>query len=255
MVMRSAPGEVRIVDNHRDRLRLERLDEMVMRGIELERKLPERNRQGLLREYERLSVEQDGKLAAQAASSAAAEEHSGIEKHLETSNEKAPATSTAADLNGVRAAILGANDGIISVATALIAVIGVFGPREVALTAGAVLFAGALSMAAGEFVSVSAQMHREADDGKGLGRGAALQAAIASFFAFLAGGLLPVLAAVFTGHALWIVGISLGLLLVTGLISSNPKARWKSTAILTAVGVFAFGVSYAGNLVLQALGV
>lgn len=160
-----------------------------------------------------------------------------------------------ANLNGIRAAILGANDGIISVATALIAVLGVFGPREVALTAGAVLFAGALSMAAGEFVSVSAQIHRENGESEGLGRGAALQAATASFVAFLAGGVLPVLAAVLTGHALWVVGISLALLLVTGLISSNPKARWKSTAILAGVGVFAFGVSYAGNLVLQALGV
>lgn len=162
---------------------------------------------------------------------------------------------TAASLNGLRAAILGANDGIISVATALIAVLGVFGPREVALTAGAVLFAGALSMAAGEFVSVSAQLHRENGESEGLGKGAALHAAIASFLAFLAGGLLPVLAAVLTGHALWVVAISLGLLLITGLISSNPDRRWRSTALLTAVGIFAFGISYAGNLVLQALGV
>lgn len=182
-------------------------------------------------------------------------------------------SGTAASLNGLRAAILGANDGIISVATALIAVLGVFGPREVALTAGAVLFAGALSMAAGEFVSVSAQIHREspanscAPDGcgkpencgavveQGLGRGAAIQAALASFLAFLAGGLLPVIAAVLTGSALSVVAISLGLLLITGLISSNPEARWRSTVLLAGVGVVAFGVSYAGNLVLQALGV
>lgn len=159
-----------------------------------------------------------------------------------------------ANLNRLRAAILGANDGIISVATALIAVLGVFGPREVALTAGAVLFAGALSMAAGEFVSVSAQIHRENGDSM-LGKGAALQAAVASFVAFLAGGLLPVLVAVFTGHALWVVAISLGLLFITGLISSNPEQRWRSTALLTAVGIFAFGISYLGNIVLKALGV
>lgn len=164
--------------------------------------------------------------------------------------------SSAASLNGLRAAILGANDGIISVATALIAVLGVFGPREVALTAGAVLFAGALSMAAGEFVSVSAQMHRESESLEhGLGRGAAIHAAAASFFAFLAGGLLPVLAAVITGNALWVFAISLGLLLATGAISSDPKNPTKSTMLLGAVGVFAFGISYAGNLLLQSLGI
>lgn len=109
-------------------------------------------------------------------------------------------------------------------------------------------------MAAGEFVSVSAQIHRENGE-SALGRGAALHAAIASFFAFLAGGVLPVLAAVSTGHALWVVAISLGLLLLTGLISSKPSQRWRSTALLTAVGIFAFGVSYLGNLALKALGV
>lgn len=84
---------------------------------------------------------------------------------------------------------------------------------------------------------------------------AASHAATASFFAFLAGGLLPVLVAVFAGHALWVVAISLGLLLITGLISSNPEQRWRSTALLTAVGIFAFGISYLGNIVLKALGV
>jgi len=160
----------------------------------------------------------------------------------------------ASRLNGLRAAILGANDGIISVATALIAVLGVLGQREITITAGAVLFAGAISMAAGEFVSVSAQIHRENGEST-LGKGAAINAALASFLAFLAGGVLPVLAAIFTGHALWVVGISLALLLVTGLISANPHQRVRSTALLTAVGIFAFGVSYAGNLLLQALGV
>lgn len=160
----------------------------------------------------------------------------------------------ASKLNGLRAAILGANDGIISVATALIAVLGVLGQREITITAGAVLFAGAISMAAGEFVSVSAQIHRENGEST-LGKGAAINAALASFLAFLAGGVLPVLVAIFTGHALWVVGISLALLLVTGLISANPHQRVRSTALLTAVGIFAFGVSYAGNLLLQALGV
>lgn len=179
---------------------------------------------------------------------------------------------TAANLNGLRAAIMGANDGIISVATVLIAVLGVFGAREVALTAGAVLFAGALSMAAGEFVSVSAQIHKE-EPGKscapegcaapgscaavdtGLGRSAALQAAVVSFLAFFAGGVLPVLAAVVFGVPLLVVAVSLGLLLLTGAISADPKARVRSTLILFGVGTVAFGISYAANLILQRLGV
>lgn len=175
-----------------------------------------------------------------------------------------------AGLNKLRAAILGANDGIISVATALVAVMGVFGFREIALTAGAVLFAGALSMAAGEYVSVSAQVNHdvertlpsncavmscEIEHDEKVGPGAALAAAFASFFAFLAGGLLPVLAAIFLGSAIWVIVISLSLLIVTGMISSGKSNRLRNTIKLTTVGFIAFGISFLGNIILHNLGV
>ena len=60
----------------------------------------------------------------------------------------------------LRAAVLGANDGIVSTASL---VVGVAAParREAVLIAGvAGLVAGAMSMAAGEYVSVSSQPMR-----------------------------------------------------------------------------------------------
>ena len=66
--------------------------------------------------------------------------------------------SVSSRLNWLRAAVLGANDGIVSVAGLVIGVAAATGSRTVLLTSGlAGLAAGALSMAAGEFVSVSAQ--------------------------------------------------------------------------------------------------
>jgi VIT1/CCC1 family predicted Fe2+/Mn2+ transporter len=56
----------------------------------------------------------------------------------------------------LRAAVLGANDGIVSTASLLIGVAAAGAGRGAMLTAGvAGLAAGAMSMAAGEYVSVS----------------------------------------------------------------------------------------------------
>lgn len=67
--------------------------------------------------------------------------------------------------NWLRAAVLGANDGIVSMSSLLVGVTsaGMSG-ANVALTGLAGLTAGALSMAAGEYVSVSAQADVEAAD-------------------------------------------------------------------------------------------
>jgi VIT1/CCC1 family predicted Fe2+/Mn2+ transporter len=65
-------------------------------------------------------------------------------------------------LNGLRAAVLGANDGIVSTAGIVIGVAGATLDPFAILTAGvAGLTAGALSMAVGEYVSVSAQRDTE----------------------------------------------------------------------------------------------
>jgi VIT1/CCC1 family predicted Fe2+/Mn2+ transporter len=65
----------------------------------------------------------------------------------------------------LRAAVLGANDGIVSTAALVIGVAAAGSERSVVITAGvAGLVAGALSMAAGEFISVSSQRDAEEAD-------------------------------------------------------------------------------------------
>lgn len=67
--------------------------------------------------------------------------------------------------NWLRAAVLGANDGILSTASIAIGVAAASDMREaVVLATVAGLVAGALSMAAGEYVSVSSQTDIEAAD-------------------------------------------------------------------------------------------
>ncbi|MBK8763601.1 MAG: VIT family protein [Burkholderiaceae bacterium] len=62
----------------------------------------------------------------------------------------------------LRAAVLGANDGIVSTASLVLGVAAAHGSREAILVAGvAGLVAGAMSMAAGEYVSVHSQADTE----------------------------------------------------------------------------------------------
>lgn len=73
--------------------------------------------------------------------------------HIATSNNQ---------LNKLRAAVLGANDGIVSTAGLVLGVIGAAADKDAIMLAGfAGLVAGAISMAAGEFVSVSSQRDSE----------------------------------------------------------------------------------------------
>jgi VIT1/CCC1 family predicted Fe2+/Mn2+ transporter len=65
----------------------------------------------------------------------------------------------------LRAAVLGANDGIVSLASLLVGVAATHVSRSQALIVGvAGLVGGAMSMAAGEFVSVSSQADSERSD-------------------------------------------------------------------------------------------
>lgn len=67
--------------------------------------------------------------------------------------------------NWLRAAVLGANDGIISISSLAIGVTAASSTREpIVLATIAGLVAGALSMAAGEYVSVSSQTDTEKAD-------------------------------------------------------------------------------------------
>jgi vacuolar iron transporter family protein len=65
----------------------------------------------------------------------------------------------------LRAAVLGANDGIVSTASLIVGVASSGATGAAVLTAGvAALVAGAMSMAAGEYVSVSSQADTERSD-------------------------------------------------------------------------------------------
>lgn len=65
----------------------------------------------------------------------------------------------------LRAAVLGANDGIVSTASLIIGVAAAGATQESIILAGvAGLFAGAMSMAAGEYVSVKSQFDTEQAD-------------------------------------------------------------------------------------------
>lgn len=80
-------------------------------------------------------------------------DHAGAERHL------------VGRAVWLRAAVLGANDGLISTASLMVGVAAATGTRSAILVAGiAGLTAGALSMAAGEYVSVSSQRDTEQAD-------------------------------------------------------------------------------------------
>ena len=78
---------------------------------------------------------------------------------------KQPEQHFADRIGWLRAAVLGANDGIVSTASLVIGVAAANVARGELLTAGvAGLVAGAMSMAAGEYISVSSQADTEKAD-------------------------------------------------------------------------------------------
>ncbi len=76
-----------------------------------------------------------------------------------------PETHLISRIGWLRAAVLGANDGIVSTASLIVGVAAASATRSDILVAGiAGLVAGAMSMAAGEYVSVSSQSDTEQAD-------------------------------------------------------------------------------------------
>ncbi|MEU3281260.1 VIT1/CCC1 transporter family protein [Streptomyces antibioticus] len=218
-------------------------------------------------------------------------------------------------LNWLRAAVLGANDGIVSTAGLVVGVAGATADRTALLTAGlAGLMAGSMSMAAGEYVSVSTQRDSERAalaqerrelrerpeaelaelagllERRGLtpevAREAAVQlserdalraharvelgidpdhltdpwhAAWASFLAFTAGALLPLLAIVLPPSG-WRVPVTVASVLLaltcTGWTSARLGAAAPGRAVLRNVagGALAMAVTYAVGSLLGATG-
>ena len=196
--------------------------------------------------------------------------------------------------NWLRAAVLGANDGIISISSLAIGVATASTERDPILLATiAGLVAGALSMAAGEYVSVSSQTDIEKSDierekleleqmpetelsilaqiyeKRGLKKETALQvakelteadalgahirdelgineisqakpiqAALASGAAFTAGGILPLLVAVFapvTSMEYFLYGFTMLSLIILGAVSAKTGGSSISKAIIRIV--------------------
>ena len=80
-----------------------------------------------------------------------------LHKHVET--------HASSNTGWLRAAVMGANDGIVSTASLIVGVAAANGDRSSILIAGmAALIAGSMSMAAGEYVSVSSQSDTEKAD-------------------------------------------------------------------------------------------
>ncbi|KSW28262.1 VIT1/CCC1 transporter family protein [Cellulomonas sp. B6] len=180
----------------------------------------------------------------------------------------APAASNAG-LNWLRAGVLGANDGIVSVAATVVGVAGAAASTTtIALAGGAALVAGALSMASGEYVSVSSQRDAE--------RVAAAQgtpvngvdeeftnpwhAALASMLAFTVGALIPLLMVLAPWTVAARVPVTFGAvvlaLVLTGWASSRFTGAPASRSVLRNVvgGSLAMAVTYGvGALVGVAL--
>lgn len=155
-------------------------------------------------------------------------------------------------LNWLRAAVLGANDGIVSVAGVLMGVVGAgVGATEVLIAGVAATVAGAFSMGGGEYVSVSAQKDTELSHGRSGGEVTAnpLQAALSSFLAFTAGAVLPMLSVILFPSNLQVAAILIGVaasLTITGVLAakagnSNPL---KGALRIVGVSVITMAVSY-----------
>lgn len=156
-------------------------------------------------------------------------------------------------LNWLRAAVLGANDGIVSVAGLVMGVAGAGGDQPTLVLAGvAAVVAGSISMGGGEYVSVSSQRDAEIAYGRSKLEVNAHPwgAAWSSFVAFALGALLPLIA--ITGP--WqevrlpatVVSVVLALALTgwwAALAAKAPKVP--SIARNVLVSLLTMGISYA----------
>ena len=167
--------------------------------------------------------------------------------------------------NWLRAAVLGANDGLVSTASLMLGVGAVKADARAMVISGfAGLLAGACSMAIGEFVSVCsqrdvelAQLHR--DEEKALP--SPVQAAAASALAFSVGALVPLLAAGFIRDYRLRIGVVIALATATlaafgcagAVLGRAPVAR--SCARVVLGGWAAMGVTFGFMRLFKATGI
>lgn len=174
--------------------------------------------------------------------------------HPELPESAEPTENTPADvdenhgesLNRLRAAVLGANDGIASTAAVLVGVAGATSnPQTIAMSGLAAVIGGAVSMALGEYVSVSSQ--RDSERAMGMSQLVnPWSAGIASFISFILGAALPFAAALFAPVAV-IFGVTFVALALTGALSAHLSSVPKTRAVLRIVigGMAALAVTFA----------
>ncbi len=164
--------------------------------------------------------------------------------------------SESAKLNWLRAAVLGANDGIVSIAGLLAGVAGATTNRHTLLVAGmAGILAGALSMAAGEFVSVSTQRdaemkgHQDCNHEEQHDFTNPWDAAIASALSFSAGAAIPMLAIVLSSESARITALFVSVplaLAVNGFLSAKATGTSARKAVIRVIigGLIAMLATY-----------
>lgn len=163
-------------------------------------------------------------------------------------------------LNWLRAAVLGANDGIVSVAGVVISVASAGADSAGVLIAGiAAVTAGAISMAGGEYTSVSAQKDTELSHGVDTSRSGAhpWSAAFSSMVAFTAGAILPLIAIMgpWQEHRILVTALSVVVsLAITGYWAAWVGKASRSRGVIrnVIVSLLTVGISYLVGLLLGA---
>lgn len=172
-----------------------------------------------------------------------------------TAAAEAPGRAPSAErLNWLRAGVLGANDGIVSVAAIVVGVAGATSSTSVVVMAGlAALVGGAVSMALGEYVSVSSardSQRASAADVPDDDVANPWHAGLASAIAFVAGALLPFLTVVLVPGAARIpatVAATLLALALTGGLGARLGRAPVTRAVVRVVvgGGLALGLTFA----------
>jgi len=171
-------------------------------------------------------------------------------------------------LNSLRAAVLGANDGLVSTSSIVVGVAGAGSDHKAIFTAGmAALVAGALSMAVGEYVSVSSQSDAEKVHIEKVHGGDTsaheitnpFQAGFASLVSFTLGGLVPFLAIILSPEHIAIPVTFLAVciaLLITGYTSATIGKASRKRAMLRVVvgGLLAMAITFGVGAAFGTLG-
>lgn len=127
--------------------------------------------------------------------------------------------------------MLGANDGIISVSVILISVIGIIAPNQLWIIGVSSIFGGAVSMAIGEYISVSAQRDAELSHNH-TELTNPYHAAFSSFLSFVVGAIIPLIAAGLF-YNIWavVIAVMIALLITTVVSVYVGKVNWRRPVI------------------------